>query len=96
MASTIIASKTIINVCENTSAALRGSRTFIRSEKGSSSISRKRKLATPVVDGFWKKYMQKEFEKNRPLLLQIQGERVQTLIMNRPGVSGVVGILRDK
>ena len=48
-------SKTITNVCENTSAAPKESKIFIRSEQGKSSISRKRKLATPDMDGFRKK-----------------------------------------
>ena len=55
MESIIIVSKTITNVCENTSAATEGYKTFIKSEQRNSSINRKRNLATPGMDGFWKK-----------------------------------------
>ena len=48
------------------------------------------------MDGSGKNYLQKEFQKNLPLLSQMQGEQIQTLITNRPGISKVVGILRDK
>ena len=43
-----------------------------------------------------KNYLQKEFQKNLPLLSQMQGEQVQTLITNQPDVSGVVVVLRAK
>ena len=55
MVSSIMASETITNVCENNSAAPEGFRTFVRSEQGNSPISRKRKLSTPGMDGFRKK-----------------------------------------
>ena len=48
-------SKTITNISENTFAAPKGYRTFIRSKQGNSSISRKSKLATPGMGGFRKK-----------------------------------------
>ena len=41
-------------------------------------------------------YTQKQFQKNLLLLSQMQGRQVQTLITNWPGVSGVVGVLKDK
>ena len=63
MASIIMVSKTITNICENTSVGPEGYRTFIRSEQGNSSISRKRKLATPGVDGLLKKFWRRTFRR---------------------------------
>ena len=89
-ASTMV-SKTITNVCENTSAAPKGSRTFIRSEQ--ENLQGSLQLLACMVSG--KNYVQKEFQTNLPLLSQMQSGHVHTLITNWPGVSGVVGVLRD-
>ena len=56
---------------------------------------RKRKLATPGMDGFRKKSSVERISEELLLISQMQGEQVQTLTSNRPGVSGVVGVLRD-
>lgn len=95
MASTIMVSKTITNVCENNFAALEGCRTFIRSEQGNSLVETgSLQLLALTVSG--KNYLQKEFQRNLPLLSQMQGEQVQILITSPPGIRGVVGVLRDK
>ena len=38
----------------------------------------------------------KEFQAMLPSLSQIQGEKAQQLITNRPGVSGLAGVMKDK
>ena len=95
MVSTIMVFKTITNVCENTSAAPEGCRTFIKSEQENSSITRKRKLATSNTYGFQKKLSAEENSEESTALIT-NARRTGTLITNRPGVSGVDGALRDK
>ena len=31
-----------------------------------------------------------------PILSQIQGEKVQQLIVNQPGINGLAGVIKDK
>ena len=69
MASPVMVCKTITNVCENTSAAPEGSRTFIRSEQRNSLTSRKKKLATPVMDSFPKKLSSEGSSEEYPALI---------------------------
>ena len=39
--------------------------------------------------------MQREFQKNQPILSQVPEDEVQTLIANRPGVISKASVLRN-
>ena len=58
------------------------------------SFSGKRKLATPGVDS--KTFLQKEYQKNLPLLSQMPEDQAQSLITNWPGVSKIAGVAGDE
>ena len=47
-----------------------------------------------IVSG--KGCLQKEYQRNLPLLLQMPDDQAQSLITNRPGISGIAGVLGDK
>ena len=46
--------------------------------------------------GFWESYLQKDYQKNLSLLSQMPEKRVQALITNRPGVSGIVDVAEER
>ena len=43
-----------------------------------------------------KGYLQKEYQRNLPLLSQMPDDQAQSLITYSPGVSGIAGVLGDK
>ena len=43
-----------------------------------------------------KGYLQKEYQRNLPLLSQMPDDQAHSLITNRPGVSGIAGVLGNK
>ena len=47
-----------------------------------------------IVSG--KGYLQKEYQRKLPLLSQMPDDQAQSLITNRPGISGIAGVLGDK
>ena len=47
-----------------------------------------------IVSG--KGYLQKEYQREMPLLLQMPDDQAQSLITNRPGISGIADVLGDK
>ena len=47
-----------------------------------------------IVSG--KSYLQKEYQRNLPLLPQMRDEQAQSLITNRTGISGIADVLGDK
>ena len=67
-----------------------------RPKQGTSSLITKGnlQLLAWIVSG--KGYLQKEYQRNLPLLPQMPGDQAQSLITNCPAVSGIASVLGDK
>ena len=99
MANSAMVCTTSKNVCAATISSASDKKYVNKStgEKSSSSTlveTSSLRLAVWKVSGKVCKW--KEFQAMLPSLSQIQGEKAQQLITNRPGVSGLAGVMKDK
>ena len=79
----------------NTVTSIKVSRPF-HATQGKSSFDRPGKFTPPGIDSFRERLHVEGISEDQLLLSQVQENKVQTLITNQSGVSGIVGVLRDR
>ena len=88
--------RVVANVNEETGIAATQTWSSDKPSRSDPPTGKNRTLRLAVWKVTGKSLLQKEFQKRLPTLSQVAGGRAQHLITNRPGESGLAGVLRDK
>ena len=93
MANTVVVLSASANVSKESLVTSKHSKSIDRAKQTKSSVDKKTKLATPGVDSFREKLSTERLSEVCRPYWKCQG---QSLITNRPGVSGMAGVLEER